>query len=407
MIDQHVLPIVPGVSWIGILDPDLVTFDVVMETKYGTTYNSYFINAEKKAVIDTCKETFWPVYEAKLRAICDPAEIEYIIVNHTEPDHSGSVRFLLEIAPKAVVVGTGNAIRYLKDLIGHDFAHIAVKEGHTLDLGNKTLQFINAPNLHWPDTMYTWLVEDRLLFTCDSFGCHYSHPGVFDDKVDYFDDAFKYYYDVILRPYSKFMLKAIHKIRPLDIAMICPGHGPVLRSYWKKYLDLTEEFALDALKSPDKKKVLIAFVSAYHNTYRLAEYIAEGVRSASPELEAEIFDLEGKDLGLVDHKLSDAGAFIIGSPIINQNILLQIYQLFAMVNPIRDKGKLAGAFGSYGWSGDVMKILEHNIQSLKLNYFGESVFVKFSPHEDERRRCIEYGHAFGLKMLDPGGCEAE
>jgi len=254
MIDQHVLPVVPGVSWIGILDPDLVTFDVVMETKYGTTYNSYFIDAEKKAVIDTCKETFWPVYEAKLRAICDPAEIEYIIVNHTEPDHSGSVKFLLEIAPKAVVVGTGNAIRYLKDLIGHDFAHIAVKEGHTLDLGNKTLQFINAPNLHWPDTMYTWLVEDRLLFTCDSFGCHYSHPGVFDDKVDYFDDAFKYYYDVILRPYSKFMLKAIHKIRPLDIAMICPGHGPVLRSYWKKYLDLTEEFALDALKYPDKKK---------------------------------------------------------------------------------------------------------------------------------------------------------
>lgn len=407
MSENQILPVVPGVSWIGVLDPDLVTFDVVMETKYGTTYNSYFIDAGKKAVIDTCKETFWPVYEAKLRELCNPDELSYIIVNHTEPDHSGSIRFLLEIAPNAVIVGTGNAIRYLRDLLGFDFEHIAVKEGHRLDLGGKTLQFLNAPNLHWPDTMYTWLEEDRLLFTCDSFGCHYSHPAVFDDAVGDFEDAFKYYYDVIMRPYSKFMLKAIQKIRPLDIAMICPGHGPVLRSYWKKYVDLTESFANDALRNPDPKKVLIAFVSAYHNTYRLAEYIAEGIHSVSPELQAEIFDLEGKDLGLVEHKLSTSGAFIIGSPIINQNILLHIYQLFGMINPIRDKGKLAGAFGSYGWSGDVMKIIEQNIQSLKLNYFGESVFVKFSPHEEEKQRCIAYGKAFGLKLLDPGGCDSE
>jgi flavorubredoxin len=407
MIDNQVLEVSSDVKWIGVLDPDLVTFDVVMATQYGTTYNSYFINAEKKTVVDTCKEQFWPVYEAKLRSLCDPSEIQYIIVNHTEPDHSGCLANLIRISPDATIVGTGNAIRYLNDLLGFEFSHLIVKDGAQLSLGNKTLQFVGAPNLHWPDTMYTYLKEDKLLFTCDSFGCHYSHPGVFDDQVGDFDHAFKYYYDVILKPYSKFMIKAIDKIRDLDIAVICPGHGPILRTYLKKYFNLTEEYAKAALQLPNKKKVLIAYVSAYQNTGKLAEMIAEGIRQADPELEPELFNLEGAGLDLVEEKLIEANAYIIGSPIINQNILLHIYQLFAMINPIRDRNKLAGAFGSYGWSGDVMKIIEQNIQSLKLRFFGESVFIKFSPHDDGYRQCINYGKAFGLKMLESTGCETE
>ena len=199
-----------------------------METKFGTTYNSYFINAEKKTIVETTKEQFWKTYEHKLTSVCNPEEIEYIILNHTEPDHSGNLKNLLNIAPKAIVVGSGNAIRYLKDQLGNDFAHIIVKDGDTLDLGNKTLKFISAPNLHWPDTIYTYLEEDKLLFTCDSFGAHFCDERMFDTKVGDFDDAFKYYFNVILKPYSKFMLKAIEKIRPLDIKAICTGHGPIL-----------------------------------------------------------------------------------------------------------------------------------------------------------------------------------
>ncbi|HNX85931.1 MAG TPA: FprA family A-type flavoprotein, partial [Bacteroidales bacterium] len=206
MEDNKILKISDSVSWIGVLDRDIVTFDVVMETKYGTTYNAYFINAEKKTVIETVKEKFWDVYIAKLRQVVDPAEIDYIVADHTEPDHSGCVARLLEIAPKAVVVGTGNAIRYLKELVGHDFPHLVVKDGQTLNLGNKTLQFIGAPNLHWPDSMMTWLKEDKVLFTCDIFGAHFCHEGIFDDVVGNFDDAFRYYFDVIMKPFSKFML---------------------------------------------------------------------------------------------------------------------------------------------------------------------------------------------------------
>ena len=181
MSKEKILQVSEDVNWIGVLDFDIITFDIVMETKYGTTYNSYFINAEKKTIIDTVKEKFWEEYIGKIKSITDPADIEYIIVNHTEPDHSGNVRNLLNVAPNAIVVGSGNAIRYLKDMIGPDFPHMIIKDGQTLDLGDKSLQFIGAPNLHWPDSIYTYLQEDKLLFTCDSFGSHFCHEEMFDD----------------------------------------------------------------------------------------------------------------------------------------------------------------------------------------------------------------------------------
>jgi len=262
MTDNRVLDINEDVKWIGVLDRDIVTFDVVMETKYGTTYNSFFIDAEKKTIVDTSKEKFWDVYLDKIKQVTDPAEIEYIIVNHTEPDHSGNLRKLLEIAPKATVVGSGNAIRYLKDLMMPDFPHMIVKDGNTLDLGNKTLRFMSAPNLHWPDTIYTYLIEDRILFTCDSFGCHYCHEEMYDNRVGDFNEAFDYYFRVILRPFSKFMLKAIDKIRPLEIDMILPGHGPLLMTRWQEYVDKSEKYAREYLNTPEKRRVFIPLVSA-------------------------------------------------------------------------------------------------------------------------------------------------
>ncbi len=398
MIDNRVIDITRNVKWIGVLDYDIVTFDVVMETEYGTTYNSYFIDAEKKTIIDTVKETFWESYLEKLKQVTDPREIEYIVVNHTEPDHSGNLRNLLTIAPNAVIVGSGNAIRYLKDIIGSDFPHLIIKDGQTLDLGNKTLRFIGAPNLHWPDTIYTWLPEDKVLFTCDSFGSHFCHEEMFDDKVGNFDNAFKYYFDVILKPFSKFMVKAIEKIRPLEIDTICPGHGPLLRSDWKKYVDLSEQYAEEALHYPEKDRVYIPYVSAYHKTGIIAEKIAEGIKLAG-DIEVDLQDIEKVPIGELDEKVMRSSAIIVGSPTINQNILLPVYKLFATINPLRDKGKLAGSFGSFGWSGENKAMIESNLTNLKLNYFGEGIFVKFTPSAEEIDNCIAYGKAFGEALL--------
>jgi NADH oxidase (H2O-forming) len=398
MPDDKILNITDDVSWIGVLDRDIVTFDVVMETKFGTSYNSYFINATKKTVVETVKEKFWDTYLQKLQSVVTPGEIEYIVLNHTEPDHSGCLSQLLKIAPRATVVGSGNAIRYLRDLLGFEFPHLVVKDGQTLSLGDKTLQFVAAANLHWPDSMMTWLQEERLLFTCDIFGEHYCNENVFDDEVGNFDDAFRYYYDVIMKPYSRFMLQAIERIRPFKIAAILPGHGAILRKNWKKYLDLSEKYAREAMDSQVSNRVFLGFVSAYQNTEIIAGMIAQGIREAG-DLEVDLCDIEKMDHATIEQKISQASAIILGCPTFSQNILMPVYQVFALINPIRDRNKPAAAFGSYGWSGEGARIMTSAMNNLKLKVIDDGLMVKFTPHSEVQEKCIAYGRNFGEQML--------
>lgn len=400
--NRLVLDVNPMVKWIGILDFDIITFDIVMNTEYGTTYNSYFINAEKKTIIETVKEKFSDVYLEKLSSVVDPADIQYIVLDHTEPDHSGSLAALLSLAQNATVVGSGNAIRYLTDIVNKPFKSLIVKEGDSLDLGNRTLKFISAPNLHWPDSIFTYLVEDKILFTCDSFGAHFCKSEMFDDLTGDYHDAFKYYFDVILKPFSKFMVKAIEKIRPLDIEMICTGHGPILRKNWKKIVDLTEKYALEYLSITSERKeinVLITYVSAYGYTRQMAEHIAKGIRTYD-NIQVEIVDVENILLGDLDSKLTISDGLLVGSPTINQNTLLPVYKLFAVINPLRDKNKLAGSFGSFGWSGEAPKIILENLRNLKLRIFEEPGGFKFSPGSEKELALVEYGRKFAEQISE-------
>ncbi|MGQ9847730.1 MAG: FprA family A-type flavoprotein [Bacteroidales bacterium] len=399
MKNNQIIPINQDVKWIGILDFDIVTFDIVMETQYGTTYNSYFIDATQKAIIETTKETFKDEYLEKVHAVCNPEEISYIVLNHTEPDHSGSLRHLLHIAPNATVVGSGNAIRYLQDMVDIPFKSLIVKDGDTLSLGNKTLKFIAAPNLHWPDSMYTYLIEDKLLFTCDSFGAHFCHENIFDDLVPTYDDAFKYYFDVILKPYSKFMLKAIEKIKPLEIKTICTGHGPILRSKWKEKVELSEHYANEYLKQIEhhQKTLVITYISAYGYTKKMAEALAKGAKSID-HTNVIVTDIEKMELGEMDSLITLADGLMVGSPTINQNTLLPVYRLFAVINPIRDKGKLFMSFGSFGWSGEASKIINATASQLKLKLFNEGITSKFSPFNDEPY--VEAGKQFALQLMN-------
>ena len=175
-------------------------------------------------------------YFNKLRKVTDPEEIQYIILDHTEPDHSGSLRLLLDLAPSATVVGSGNAIRYLEDIVNIPFKSLVVKDGDTLDLGNKTLRFFSAPNLHWPDSMLTLLVEDKILFTCDVFGAHYCSSEMYSDFNEQYTESFKYYFDVIMKPFSRFMLKAIEKIKPLELISFAPVMDQFMRRTSQKPL---------------------------------------------------------------------------------------------------------------------------------------------------------------------------
>ncbi len=399
-MSSKVLDVSNDVKWIGVLDYDIITFDIVMETKFGTTYNSYFIDADKKAVIETTKLKFWDEYYEKLKSVCDPAEIEYIVCNHTEPDHSGNLENLLKVAPNAIVVGSGQALNYLNEIYGISFKSMKVKDGDVIDLGNKKLKVIGAPNLHWPDSIYTYLEEDRLLFTCDSFGAHFCHEAMFDDEiVGNYEDAFRYYFDVILKPFSKFMLKAIEKIKPLNINVICPGHGPVLRTRWKEIVDWSEQLSQEYMDhaSPDKNNILITYVSAYGYTKEMAKLIAKGIQSES-SYNVELCDIENIHLGDLESKIVKSQALLVGSPTINQNTLLPVYKMFAVISPIRDKGKLAASFGSYGWSGEAVKMIEDQLRNLKLKIASDGISSKFYPHSEKSDALIAFGKKFAKEM---------
>ena len=394
MNQTKILQVSEDVNWIGVLDPEIITFDIVMETKYGTTYNSYFINAEKKAVIETVKEKYWPEFKAKLLSLGDPSEIEYIVCNHTEPDHSGSLKYLLEIAPNATVVGGGQALTYLGEMIDRPFKSMKVRDGDVIDLGNKKLRVIGAPNLHWPDTIYTYLEEEGLLFTCDSFGAHYSDELMFDDLIGDYSDAFDYYFDVILKPFSKFMLKAIEKIKTLPVDMICPGHGPILRSGWKEKIDRTSKLASLYMEEIRKSnRVLVAYVSAYGYTKEMARQVAEGLMKTD-NISVELVDIETILLGDLEELVVKSDGILIGSPTINQNTLLPVYKLFSVINPIRDKGKPAAAFGSFGWSGEAVKLIEDHLRNLKLKVVGDGLSARFFPNSQEADNLISFGEAF-------------
>ncbi len=403
--DEKVIDITDNVKWIGVLDYDIRTFDIVMETKFGTTYNSYFINSTRKTLVEVAKEKFFDVYLHKLRSLTDPSEIEYIILDHTEPDHSGSLKELLKLAPSATVVGSGNAIKYLEDIVNEPFKSLVVKEGDTLDLGNMTMKFFSVPNLHWPDSIFSYLVEEKILFSCDPFGAHYCSQKMFSELTDEYLEAFKYYFDVILKPFSKFLLKAVGKVRSLEIDYICTGHGPLHRENAGKILDLSEKYSIEYLNLTENRKrknILIAYVSAYGYTKKAAELIAEGIEE-NKDFKVEVIDIENIDLAELDSKIIVSNGIIVGSTTINQNTVLPVYRLFALINPIRDRGKLGGAFGSYGWSGEAAKIILDNLKNLKLTVFEQSGSFKFSPQGSKEESMRDYGRKFAESFEK--GCE--
>jgi flavorubredoxin len=376
-----------------------------MHTGFGTTYNSYFINAEKKAIVEVAKEKFSENYLRKLKSVTDPEEIQYIILDHTEPDHSGSLRLLLDLAPSATVVGSGNAIRYLEDIVNRPFKSLVVKDGDTLDLGNKTLRFLSAPNLHWPDSILTFLVEDKVLFTCDVFGAHYCSPEMFSNFDEQYTKSFKCYFDIIMRPFSRFMLKAIEKIKPLELDFICPGHGPIHSKNLRKAIELSEKYADQYMKiMADKSKmnILVAYVSAYGYTKDAAHIIAEGILETEG-VSVDITDIENISLEELESKIIMADGLLIGSPTINQNTLLPVYKLLALINPIRDKGKLGGAFGSYGWSGESPNLILENLRLLKLKIFEETAAFKFSADGNKKEYLREFGRNFCQRYIQECG----
>jgi len=389
---RKALEVCPDIYWVGALDYDIRRFDVIMDAEYGTTYNSYIVKGDDTTILfEIVKETFYDEFLERVQQVTDPSKIDYIVVNHAEPDHSGSLRNLLELCPHAVVVGTGAAIRFVKEIVNRDFKSMVVKEGDILVAGGLTLQFIMAPFLHWPDSMYTYIPQRQTLFTCDSFGCHFCGEEVFNDVLNRdFLPAYKYYFDVIMGPFKSYVLQALDKIKPLDIKIICPGHGPVLRTDIQKYIELYRDWA--TVTPPARKSVVVAYVSAYGYTYKMAKAIAEGIQSTGTDV--YIYDLVESDHGELMGRIHEAVGLLVGSPTILGDTLPPVWQLLAELNPVIHKGKLAGAFGSYGWSGEATANIEGRMRQLRLNIPVPALKIFFNPSEQQLEEAFAFGKEF-------------
>ncbi|MEL7658248.1 MAG: FprA family A-type flavoprotein, partial [Bacillota bacterium] len=302
--------------WVGNQDPDLRIFDILMFTEFGTSYNSYVLKgSEKKVVFEASKAKFFDEYLEKLTEIIPLDEIDYIILSHTEPDHSGTVERMLELNPKLKLVGTSAAINFMKEICNKDFSSVTVKDGDKLSLGNKTLKFISAPNLHWPDTMFTFVEEDGILVTCDAFGSHYSLEEVTNDTIqnrEEYLESVKFYFDSIISPFKANVLDAVKKVQDLDVKMILTGHGPVLTENPKEIINLYKEWATET--NPNTKKtVIIPYVSAYGYTEMIANKIAEGIK-AFGDIDVRLYDMVYAEAEKVLNEIYWADGILFGTP---------------------------------------------------------------------------------------------
>ncbi len=388
------LNVTNDVYWVGALDKDLRVFDIVMTTEYGTSYNSYIIKgSEKTAVVETAKDKFFDEFIERVKQVTEPEKIDYLIVNHTEPDHSGSVERFLELNPDITVVGSVSAIKFLGEITNKKFNSKVVKEGDTIDLGGKTLSFVSAPFLHWPDSMYTYLQEEKVLFTCDSFGCHYADDKVFNDLIEGdFLDAYKYYFDCIMGPFKEHVLKALDKVEKMDVSIVCPGHGPVLRKDLKKYFDLYRQWS--TVTKGDY--VVVAYASAYGYTKMIAEAITKGVKESGKEV--KLVNLEEMSTGDVLAAVGGGKGIILGSPTIVNDMVPPVAAVLAGLNPTINKGLTAAAFGSYGWSGEAAKNIQARFEQLKFKTPLPALRIMFKPSDEQYASAVQFGKDFAAAL---------
>ncbi|CAA9893033.1 Type A flavoprotein fprA [Candidatus Methylobacter favarea] len=392
------------VHWIGGLDPALRTFDIILKTANGTSYNAYMVRGnEGVAIIDTVKESFADDFFARLESVASYDEIKVIILNHLEPDHTGALPELMHRAPQAQLYISQKAQSMLKALLKQDvFAFTPVMSGDKVSLGDRTLTFFHTPYLHWPDTQCTYLVEEKTLFSGDVFGCHFCDARLFNDFVGDFRFSFEYYYAHIMRPFKDYVNKALDLIEPLlPVNTIAPAHGPLLRDQPQQYVQRYRELSRSALLnevSAGEKTLLIFYISSYGNTRRMAEAVYEGAMAVE-HVRVSLYDLEGSEIAPFVDLIEGADGLIFGTPTINGDAVKPVWDLLSSLAVVNLKSKLGGVFGSYGWSGEGVKMVEDRLRGLKLRVPIPGIRIKLIPTEEEIQVCREFGRQMAQDLL--------
>jgi len=396
------LKLAEDLYWVGVIDKDLRVFDIIMETQYGTTYNAYVLKGSEETVLfETAKVGFKDEFFTKLKEVVDVKDIDYLVVDHTEPDHSGSISRLLDENPEIIIVGTTAGINFLKKIVNREFKSLIVKDGDKISLGNKTLEFMPLPNLHWPDSMFTYVHEDKLLVTCDVFGAHYSDPVMLRSKVENektYLESVKYYFDHIMKPFSNpFMANALKRIAGLDIKMILTGHGPVVDTQVEQVIENYRSWIKVEPKGSNKL-VVMPYVSAYGYTKVLAETIAKAMIDDGG-IDVELYDMVDQSPALVLERMAVADGILFGSPTMVGEALKPIWDLTTSISSVNYKDRLMSAFGSYGWSGEAVPNLIERLKQIKAEVL-DGYRIRFKPNDDELKGAYEFGSNFALRLKE-------
>ena len=390
-----------NIDWVGKIDWELRRFHGdEYSTHRGSTYNSYLIREEKTVLIDTVWDPFADEFVENLKKEIDLSQIDYIVANHAEIDHSGALPRLMEEIPDTPIYCTANGVKSLKGHYHRDWDFHPVKTGDKLDLGGKELIFIEAPMLHWPDSMFCYLTGDNVLFSNDAFGQHYASEKMFNDLVDreeLYTECMKYYAN-ILTPFSPLVKKKIEEFVSLDLPldMICTSHGVIWRNdpiqIVNRYMEWSQAYQED--------RITILYDTMWGGTRTMAEHIAKGIGMEDENTEVRLYKTSGSDKNDVITEVFRSKGIVMGSPTINRGILTSLAGILEEIRGLGFKKKKAAVFGTYGWSGESTGMLKQNLQKAGFDVIDDGLKALWNPDDEARSACVEYGKLIADKFRD-------
>lgn len=383
------------VYWVGAIDWSIRNFHGYA-TDRGTTYNAYLILADKITLVDTVKAPFLGEMLSRVASVTDPGKIDYIVSNHSEMDHSGCLPQAIQTVRPEKVFASVMGSKALPEHFHLDHDILAVKSGESLSLGNLSLSFLETRMLHWPDSMFTYLAEDQLLFSQDAFGMHLASSERFADELeswilDY--EAAKYYANILL-PYSPLVTKLIERVGQMDwsIGTIAPDHGPIWR---KEVLKMPELYARWAAQKPTNK-ALVVYDTMWQSTDLMARAIADGLVAGGAV--AKLMPLGSYHRSEVATEVLEAGALLVGSPTINNSMFPTVADLLSYLKGLKPQNLVGAAFGSYGWSGEAVDQVRDVLGQMKVDLVGENLKVKYVPDGSALVQCVSLGTSVAKRL---------
>jgi flavorubredoxin len=388
-----------NISWVGKIDWELRKFHgEEYSTHRGSSYNSYLVRDEKTALIDTVWKPFAREFIENLKTEIDLKKIDFIIANHAESDHSGALPELMRLIPDTPIYCTANAVKSLKGHYHQDWNFRTVKTGDRLNIGSKDFIFIEAPMLHWPDTMFCYLTLDNILFSNDAFGQHLASELMFNDLVDQaelFQECIKYYAN-ILTPFSAMVDRKIREVvgLGLPVDMICTSHGVIWRDNPLQIVSKYAEWAANY----HENQVTIIYDTMWDGTRRMAEAIGKGIHDADKDVTIKIYNAARSDKNDIITEVFKSKAVLIGSPTVNRGILSAIAGILEEIRGLGFKDKKAAAFGTYGWSGESVAMITDRLREGGFQLLGDGLKGLWNPDEQGLANCVDFGRDFGRQV---------